>query len=88
MARTALFELRTSQCEYRKAQKTLIVSSELTPGFPERVRVTSDVTGRTVDFVVDVEAGIAAEFWDGEMCEYKPVEPMDRVICLVISHFV
>lgn len=88
MARTEVFRLQLSECEYRKAQKLLVVSSSVTPGFPRSVEVVSHHTGKVIKFEVDVEAGIAAEFWDGEMCEYIPVEPCERVERLVISNFV
>jgi hypothetical protein len=49
--------------------------------------VQSHYTGAVIEFEVDVEAGIAAEFWDGEMCEYVPVEPVPNVVKLVVSNF-
>jgi hypothetical protein len=80
--------LALSACEYRKASKTLVVSSALVgPGFPEKIEVKSHHTGKVIAFVVDVEAGIACEFWDGEECHYVPVDPVANVEKLVVSNF-
>ena len=88
MARLAKVELGLSDCEYRKDSKLLVVSSTLTSGFPNTVLVKSEKTGRVIEFEVDVQAGIDNEFWDGEMCEYVPVEPVLTVSRLVVSNFV
>jgi hypothetical protein len=74
-------------CEYRKATKTLLLSSTHTRGFPDLVDIVSHHTGNVVTFAVDVQAGIDCEFWDGEECHYVPVEPNARVECLVIHNF-
>jgi hypothetical protein len=87
MARHALFDLELSACEYQKAQKLLVVSSDITGGFPDAIRVVSHHTGKVVLFEVDVQAGIDHEFWDGEMCEYVPVEATPNVTRLVVSNF-
>lgn len=80
--------LALSACEYQKSSKTLVASSALVgPGFPARIEVLSHHTGKVVVFEVDVEAGIAHEFWDGEECHYAPVEPVPHVLKLVISNF-
>jgi hypothetical protein len=42
--------------------------------FPETITITSDQTGQKVTFTADKEAAIAAEFWDGELMEYVPVQ--------------
>lgn len=42
--------------------------------FPETITITSDRTGQKVTFNADREAALAAEFWDGELMEYKPVQ--------------
>ena len=74
-------------CEYRKASKELLLSSSHTRGFPDRIDIVSHHTGNVVTFAVDVQAGIDCEFWDGEQCEYVPVEPNDRVHRLTIHNF-
>lgn len=80
--------LALSACEYRKASKTLVVSSALVgPGFPKKIEVKSHHTGAVIEFEVDLEAGIANEFWDGELCEYVPVVPVPNVVKLVVSNF-
>jgi len=79
--------LALSACEYRKASKTLVASSALVgPGFPNRIEVLSHHTGKVVVFEVDIQAGIEHEFWDGEECEYVPVDPIPNVAKLVISN--
>jgi len=39
---------------------------------PQEVEIRSHLTGHVVRFVYDNEAAMRAEFWDGEMAEYKP----------------
>jgi hypothetical protein len=78
-------EVNTADCEFRKATKTLVIAhTRIGGGFPDTVRVTSHHTGRAVEFVRDVEAAIAAEFWDGEECHYKPANDLPNVEKLVI----
>jgi hypothetical protein len=78
-------EITTTDCTFRKEGKTLVFANpEIGGGFPDTVRVTSTHTGRTVDFVRDTEAAIAAEFWDGEECHYIPASPLRNVEKLVI----
>lgn len=76
--------LTTAQCEFIKARKVLRVTRAVVGGFPQKIEVVSSNTGRKMVFVVDVEAGMANEFWDGEMCEYVPVEPLPNVVKLVV----
>lgn len=42
-------------------------------GFPARLAVTSEHTGRTVEFVYDERTAERHEWWDGERAEYIPV---------------
>lgn len=78
-------EIETADCTFRKADKTLLIPQSLTGrGFPDTVRITSNHTGRTVDFVRDTEAALAAEFWDGEECHYIPLDHLPNVARLVI----
>jgi hypothetical protein len=77
--------LTTAQCEFRKATKTLRVAHSLIGGgFPAEIQVVSVHTGKIMTFKQDIEAGIANEFWDGEMCEYVPAEPLPNVAKLVV----
>jgi hypothetical protein len=68
-------QFTTDQFSFDKVNKRLIASSTDLglSGFPQSIKVKSVKTGREVTFVVDKEAAINAEFWDGEMCEYIPV---------------
>ena len=78
---------RLEHCSFRKETGTLVLASEFfAGGFPEEVDITSHHTGVTVRFRKDVEAGIANEFWDGEMCEYIPVDPTNNCRKLVVHH--
>lgn len=80
----------SNQCEYDQTRKIMRVASEIFRdcGFPKEFEVESVHTGDVVKFVVDQEAAMAAEFWDGEMCEYIPVDPAyrARVKKFVIYH--
>lgn len=72
---------------FRKEQGVLVLSSEFLGGcFPEEIIMESHHTGNTVLFVQDKEAAIKAEFWDGEQCEYIPVNPTNNCNRLVVVH--
>lgn len=74
-------------CGFNKATGTLVVASEFFGGsFPAEVSVKSHHTGNVVLFVQDKEAAIKAEFWDGEQCEYIPVNPTNNCNRLVVVH--
>lgn len=76
-----------AHCSFRKETGVLTVASEFFGGsFPNEVSVRSHVTGNVVRFVPDEAAAIAAEFWDGEMCEYIPIDPVNNCKRLVIIH--
>lgn len=51
-------------------------------GFPSTMEIKSDHTGKVVRFVVDEEAAIRNEFWDGEMCEYISNDTNTRVVLI------
>lgn len=57
--------------EYRRAQKTLQLSSE-PYGTPREFFVESPRTGRIVRFVPDEQDMLAHEFYDGEARSYMP----------------
>ena len=73
-------------CTFIREKKLLIAPSDLFGGFPNKVLIISTATGKSVVFETDVESAIANEFWDGEMCEYKPTIPVDTVTKLVIRN--
>jgi O-acetylhomoserine/O-acetylserine sulfhydrylase-like pyridoxal-dependent enzyme len=78
-------QISTADCEFRKEDKTLLVSHRLVKdGFPVQIDVVSSHTGKIVTFKVDQEAAEAAEFWDGEECHYVPVTEVPNVRRLVI----
>jgi hypothetical protein len=54
--------------------------------FPQTIVVHSHHTGRSVKFVQDREAAERNEFWDGEACQYKPVEFVPNVKSLMVYH--
>jgi hypothetical protein len=62
--------------EFNKKQRTLCANlSDLGMkwnALPTEITVRSHHTGVAVTFVYDTEAAERNEFWDGEMCEYKP----------------
>ena len=79
--------ISTRDCEFVSKHKVLRVPSEkFAGGFPSIITVMSHHTGKVIDFKVDVEAAIAAESWDGEMCEYVPTEKVANVNRLVVYH--
>lgn len=54
--------------------------------YPEKFSVTSDHTGKIVEFVQDTNAAIFNEFWDGEIMEYIPADQKVNVLKLVLYH--
>jgi hypothetical protein len=79
--------LQVNELKFNKARKTLSIPHNacgFRGGFPDVVNVFSPRTNRTVKFVVDVEAGMDHEFWDGEQCQYMPVEQVATVESLTI----
>lgn len=61
-----------SNVVFDQKRKTLIASSSLFGCcFPDVVDVYSHHTNRVMSFVKDYDAAMNAEFWDGEMYEYK-----------------
>jgi hypothetical protein len=80
-------QISTADCTFEKASKTLFVKHDLVGGgFPEKIDVISAYTGMVVTFTVDIEAGMAAEFWDGEECHYVPESEVPNVKTLVIHN--
>jgi hypothetical protein len=82
-------ELMLNDFEYDKARKVLSIKRDsfyYEGRFPREVKVKSHITGRIIKFVMDEEAAIQAEFWDGEMYEYIPAagEIVPNVATLVI----
>jgi hypothetical protein len=74
-------------CTFNKETGVLVVASEFFAGsFPTEVSIKSTFTGNVVRFVKDEAAAIAAEFWDGEMCEYVPIDPVNNCKRLVVIH--
>lgn len=74
-------------CSFDKTTGVLRAASEFFGGcFPKEVCVKSQHTGNVVRFVVDEEAALKAEFWDGEMCEYIPIDPTNNCNRLVVIH--
>lgn len=79
-----------SNVVFDKKHKTLIASSSLFCNcFPDVIDVFSHHTNRTLTFIKDHDAAMDAEFWDGEMYEYK-VNGVDtsngKVNRLVVCH--
>ena len=62
--------LKLSQCRFDK--DTGVLTFEGAPGYPSKVSIFSEKTGKTVDFYVDMERAMEMEFWDGELMEYRP----------------
>lgn len=75
-------------CFFNRERKSLVVSSDLTRGFPAEVNVRSHFTDRVVRFVPDHEAAERYEFWDGEEMWYRPTEEIKNVDCLVVSNMI
>lgn len=74
-------------CSFNQKAGVLVVASEFFGGtFPKEVSVKSNHTGNIVRFVQDEEAAVKAEFWDGEQCEYIPVDPTNNCNRLVVIH--
>ena len=74
-------------CSFNKDTKTLTVASEFFGGvFPPEVVISSHYSNKTVRFIKDQEAAIANEFWDGEMCEYRPIDDAGNCERLVLIH--
>ena len=78
-------ELR--HCEYDKTRKVLKLASEFF-GMPSTFFVKSHHTGKAVRFVpVGPEDRLFdQDFWDGEMCIYRPVGNVPGVDHMIISH--
>lgn len=74
-------------CEYRKEQKQLKLASEFF-GMPSEFFVHSHHTDRKIKFAVVKEGDPLFDYdhWDGEMCVYRPTEPLKNVESLVIYH--
>ena len=77
----------TNQFSFNKDSRVLTASifkfvdvRDYLGGFPSKFDMVSGHTGRTVKFVMDEEAAIRAEFWDGEMCVYKSNDTDVRVV--------
>ena len=80
-----VFAANLSDFKYNKTNNTLYGCSEQFGGcFPVTIDVKSHVTGSVVRFVVDQAAAIDAEFWDGEMMQYKSTN--SRASRMVLSH--
>ena len=82
-------QIELRHCEYDKTRKVLKLSSEfLAGGFPAQLFVKSHHTGKEVRFVpVGPEDRLFdQDFWDGEMCIYRPVGNVPGVDHMIISH--
>lgn len=80
-----LQQVSLKDCTYYKDTGVLTLASNfISGGFPEFIKVVSHRTGGSIVFEQDIEAAIANEFWDGEMCEYKPHSDNNRVSKLVV----
>ena len=74
-------------CDFNKVSGALMLASErFAGGFPSQVSIRSEHTGNIVRFVPDDAAALAAEFWDGEMREYIPIDPVNNCKKLVVYH--
>jgi len=61
-------------------------SSKTNKKFPKQINVTSHWTGRQVRFVVDYARNEVNEWYDGEQCDYRPVDPSGNVERLSVCH--
>ena len=76
-----------THCSFNREKGHLSCSTEPFGGcFPKEVSIKSHVTGNVVRFVQDVIRAQAHEFWDGEMCEYVPIDPTNNCNRLVLHH--
>ncbi len=73
-----------SECKFTKSTKTLVMSFPSCQ-FPDVVKLTSNHTGKVIEFVRDTAAAEQNEWWDGEMYEYKPIEEVPNVVKLVLT---
>jgi hypothetical protein len=76
-------------CEYRKARKSLVLSSEPFAGrFPKQFMVRSHHTGKEVRFVAINEYDVLfdQDQWDGEQMIYRPVGNVSTVDYAVVHH--
>jgi hypothetical protein len=74
-----------SYCKHSKLLRHLRLASEFA-GMPRQLYIESHHTGRKVLFKA-VELGdpmFNMDGWDGEMCFYRPTEPLPNVEYLVI----
>jgi len=78
-------QVKSNEFEFRKASKVLVMSG-FEASFPAQIDVESSASGRIVRFVVDQEAAMDNEFWDGEEMHYVPSEALPNVKHLVLSH--
>jgi hypothetical protein len=79
-------ELSLQQFQFVRKSGLLSIASKYVNGrqFPDTIDIRSHHTGRVVRFVKDTEAAIRNEFWDGEACQYKPLEPIPNVKSLMV----
>jgi hypothetical protein len=85
----AIPRIELRHCEYDKTRKVLKLSSELLAGgFPAQLFIKSHHTGKEVRFVpVGPEDRLFdQDFWDGEMCVYRPVGNVPNVDHMIIYH--
>lgn len=80
-----IIELR--DCHFDRDSRVLTVSSEKI-GMPRAVRVSSNYTGRIVQFspITPSHPRFDSDLWDGEMRIYEPDEPIKNVDLLIISN--
>jgi len=54
--------------------------------FPDQINVASHWTGKVVRFVKDYARNEANEWYDGEQCDYRPVDPSGNVVRLSVCN--
>ena len=88
MTRLHNMPLKTSQFAFDKARKVLLAdASELGVRPGDRlvsIKLLSTHTGRVAFFEYDREAAIEAEFWDGELAEYRSKDGFASNLKIVI----
>lgn len=73
--------------DFDPSNGSLTISSDSFGGmFPTEIIVHSHHTGNQIKFIIDHAAAARNEFWDGEMCEYIPIQPTNNCSRLTVYH--